>query len=76
MGIAGQFNNGDDVAGGFSNGESFTLAQQDGNRVMGLAGAGLDIAFADGVTANIDYDAQLSNDGEEHAVIAGVTLEW
>jgi uncharacterized protein with beta-barrel porin domain len=76
FGIAGQFNNGDNVAGGFSNGENFTLAQQDGDRVMGLAGAGLDIAFAEGITANIDYDARFDNDGQEHAIIAGVTLEW
>jgi outer membrane autotransporter protein len=76
LGIAGQFNNGDDVAGGFSTGDSFTLAQQDGNRVMGLGGAGLDIAFLNGVTASIDYDGQFSKDGDQNAVIAGVKLEW
>lgn len=75
-GIAGQFNFGDDVAGAFSNGADFTLAQQEGSRAIGLAGAGMDISFENGVTLNVDYDGQFSGDGEEHAVIVGAAFKW
>ena len=48
LGVAGQINIGDDVDGAFSTGDDFTLAQQSDDRAMGLAGAGLDIAFTNG----------------------------
>ena len=75
MGAIEQINFGDDVAGSFANGSDFTLALQDGDHAAALLGAGLDIAFTDGITANIAYQAQYSTQSD-HTITAGVALKW
>lgn len=76
MGVAEQLNFGDDVDGSFSTGDDFTLAQRDDDRLLGLAGAGMDFVFANGLTANLDYQGQYSTDAGDHAIVAGVALTW
>lgn len=75
MGAVEQINFGDDVTGSFANGTDFNLALQDGDHAAALLGAGLDIAFMDGITANIAYQAQYSTQSD-HTITAGVALKW
>ena len=75
LGAMGQVNFGDDVPGAFSNGTDFTIALEDGHEAAALLGAGMDIEFMNGVTANIAYQAEHA-DETDHMVSAGIAVKW
>jgi outer membrane autotransporter protein len=75
LGAMGQINFGDDVPGSFSNGSDFTIALRDGVDGAALVGAGMDIEFMNGVTANIGYLAEHAED-TDHMLRAGVSVKW
>lgn len=75
LGAMGQVNFGDNVPGAFSNGTDFTIALEDGHEAAALLGAGLDIEFMNGVTANIAYQAEHAGE-TDHTISAGVALKW
>jgi hypothetical protein len=76
VGIAEQESFGGTARGLFSDGTNFDLALTDNSRTIGLAGVGVDVAFADGLTTFVDYDGQLAGGRTVNAVIGGLRYSW
>jgi outer membrane autotransporter protein len=76
VGVAEQKNFGGTAGGSFSDGTNFDLALTDNSRTIGLAGVGVDIAFANGLTTYVDYDGQLAAGRTVNAVIGGLRYSW
>lgn len=76
VGVAEQKNFGGTAPGSFSDGTNFDLALADNSRTIGLAGVGVDVAFANGLTTFVDYDGQLAAGRNVNAVIGGLRYSW
>lgn len=75
LGAMGQVNFGDNVPGAFSNGADFTIALEDGHEAAALLGAGMDVEFMNGISANVGYQAQHA-DETDHVLRAGISVKW
>ena len=77
IGIVSDLYDGGSAAGSFSNtGLTFDLALNDRNSVRAVAGAGVGLTLLNGITANLAYDGEFSDESTAHAVSGGFQIVW